>query len=227
MGMITPRTVASLAFEYFAAALAPPHCAACDGPVPVLAAFCNACAATIERARPPREPRDERQPFSALVYDGAAAQAIVRMKYGGRPDLARPLGDMLWRALQPHAALLASSVVVPVPLHAMRLAERGFNQSALIARGVAKRLGAPLQALALVRVRDTPRQAVLEREARLTNVVGAFAVAKRAAVAQRNVLLVDDVCTTGATLDAAAHALREAGALEVRCAVVAQAVRAQ
>jgi ComF family protein len=216
------RTFASMAFEYFAAALAPPRCAACDAPVALLAAFCGPCAATVERAPPWR---DRRVPLAALLYEGAAAQAIVHMKYGGRPDLARPLADILWRALEPHAAAFAACVVVPVPLHAVRLAERGFNQSALIARGVAKRLGAPLHALALARVRDTPRQAVLERAARLTNVAGAFAVAKPAAMAGRHVLLVDDVCTTGATLDAARTALLDAGARRVTCAVVARAER--
>ena len=216
----TVFSLASVALEYVAAALAPPHCASCDEPVPVLAAFCAACAATIERAPAPDRADT---PVAALVYGGAAARAVVRMKYGQRPDLARPLGDILWRAVEPMAAAWAGSIVVPVPLHAMRLAERGYNQSALIARGLARRLGAPMHALALVRVRDTPRQAVLEREARLRNVVGAFAVAKPAAVAGRDVVLVDDVCTTGATLAAAGTALKEAGAQAVRGVVVARA----
>ncbi len=218
--MGTARAVASLAFEYVAAVIAPPHCAACDEPVPVLAAFCSACAAVIERAPPAQ---DERQPLAAMVYAGPTAQAIVRMKYGSRPDVARPLGDLLWRALEPDAARLAGALVVPVPLHAMRLAERGFNQSALLARIVARRLHAPFKALALARVRDTPRQALLERDARLTNVAGAFACARPASVAGRHVLLVDDVCTTGATLASASDALARAGARRVTCAVVARA----
>ncbi len=215
MGIV--QSVAAAAFEYFAAALAPPHCAACDEPVPLLAAFCRGCVATLERAPPPV---DKRAPLAALVYEGAAARAIVRMKYGGRPDITRPLGDLLWQAIEPRARAPIEAVV-PVPLHAMRLAERGYNQSALIARNLARRLKAPLHPVALVRVRDTQRQALLEREARLTNVVGAFAVARPAAIVGRRVLLIDDVCTTGATLEAASHALREAGARSVRCAVVA------
>src|SRR5580692_11512750 len=114
--MGTARAFASMAFEYFAAALAPPQCAACDEPVPVLTTFCAACALTVERARAPRC-EDATVPLAALVYAGAAAQAVVRAKYGGRPDLTRPLGDLLWQAVEPHAAAWSGCVVVPVPLH--------------------------------------------------------------------------------------------------------------
>jgi ComF family protein len=216
--METAASVVSVAYEYVVALLAPPHCAACDAPVAVLAAFCAGCASTVERAP---APADGRGLTAALVYDGAVARAVVRMKYGRRPDLSRPLGDMLWRALAPRAASLGAVVVVPVPLHPVRLAERGYNQSALIARRIARRLGVPLRPLALARVRDTPQQAILERDERLTNVVGAFQARKARQVAGRAVLLVDDVCTTGATLRAAGHALFEAGARSVTSAVVA------
>jgi ComF family protein len=147
------------------------------------------------------------------------------MKYGARPDLARPFGDLLCRAADLQAELFASSrtVVVPVPLHAMRLADRGFNQSALLARRLARHVRAPLQALAVARVRDTPRQVGLDRVERLANVAGAFVVAKPAAVKGRDVILVDDVCTTGATLRAVSRALRDAGAASVAGAVVARA----
>ncbi len=219
------HAAASLAFEHVVALLAPPRCAACDDPVAVLATFCAACASTVERAPAGGGAGSDGSPAAALVYDGAVARAIVRMKYGRRPDLARPFGDILWTAIEPWARQLDGAVVVPVPLHPTRLAERGFNQSALIARGVARRLGAPLRPLALARIRDTPQQAVLEREERLRNVVGAFRVRRSAEVAGRKVLLVDDVCTTGATIGAAAGALREAGAGVVMAAVVARTVR--
>lgn len=220
MGQV--RTAAALAFQYAVAALAPPRCAACDAPVAVLTVFCRACASTIERAPPPAHRNDV---LAALVYEGAASRAIVRMKYEDRPDLARPLGDLLWRAVEPHAARYAGSLLVPVPLHAMRLAERGYNQSALLARCVARRLGSPLGPLALVRVRDTPRQTTLSREARLTNLNDAFAVARPAAIAGRQIVLVDDVCTTGATLESAAAALRGAGAKGVTALALARVLR--
>jgi ComF family protein len=161
------------------------------------------------------------------VYGGAVARTIARLKYERRPDLSRPLADLLWRATEPRAQFLASHAVVPVPLHPSRLAERGYNQSALLARPLARRLGVPFWPLALARVRDTPGQASLDRAARLTNVRGAFKVRQREHVSGRDILLVDDVCTTGATLDACTAALRESGARSVACAVVARSDRHQ
>ncbi|MGH7439315.1 MAG: ComF family protein [Polyangiaceae bacterium] len=225
---------ASIAFEHLVAILAPPHCAACDAPVRLLAVFCEACAATVEHAPADGQKRsgagdggDDGEPaLSALVYGGAVADGLTRLKYGARPDLARPFGDLLCRAADGRPDLFASphTVVVPVPLHAMRLAERGFNQSALIARRLARHVRAPLSALAVARVRNTPRQVGLDRAARLDNLRGAFLVAKPAAVRGRNVILVDDVCTTGATLRAVSAALREAGASSVAGVVVARAL---
>jgi len=160
---------------------------------------------------------------AAFVYGGSIARAIVRMKYEGRPDLALPLGDLLWASIAAHRAALDDVVVVPVPLHPVRLAERGFNQSALIAACVARRLGAPFAALALARTRDTPPQTALDRQRRVENVTGAFVVRQPDPIANRTVLLVDDVRTTGATLDGCAKALIRAGAAHVRTIAVAQA----
>jgi ComF family protein len=210
-----PIALAALAFDVFASVLAPPRCAACDAPVPRLAVFCAPCASTVE---PGGSEGD-----AAFGYGGAVAQAIVRLKYESRPDLARPLGDLLWRWLSPRAATLRGALVVPVPLHPSRLAERGYNQSALLARRVARHLDAPFAPLALARARDTPKQATLDREARLANVAGAFRAREAARVGGRAVLLVDDVSTTGATLAACSHALRAAGARAVATAVVARA----
>lgn len=209
---------ASLAFELFAALLAPPRCAACDAPVALMAAFCPACAETTERARDA-----DSDAVAAFVYGGAIARAIARFKYEQRPDLARPLGDLLWRAVQPRARALGGSIVVPVPLHRARLAERGYNQAALLAARIARPLGAPLLPLALARIRDTSQQAKLDRTARLANMALAFRVRAPARVRGRPVLLVDDVWTTGATLGACARVLLEAQASSVTLAVVARA----
>jgi ComF family protein len=187
----------------------------------MLAAFCDACASTAQRL-PARDQGDEGT-IAGLAYGGAVAQAIVRLKYERRPDLARPLGDLLWRALEPRARGLSGVVVVPVPLHPSRLADRGYNQSALIASRVAGRLDAPLCTRALARDRDTPQQATLDRHARLANLAGAFCVRRAGPVRARDVLLIDDVRTTGATIDACAGALLDAGARSVRSAVVAAA----
>jgi len=213
-------TLAAIAFDLFASLLAPPRCAACDASVGRVAVFCPACATTVEPARGGEGEGDDLA--AAFVYGGAVADAIVRMKYSSRPDLARPLGDLLWRAVARRAESLGDAVVVPVPLHPSRLAERGYNQSALLARRVARHLGASFAPLALARARDTPKQANLDREGRLANVAGAFRVRQPHRVNGRAVLLVDDVCTTGATLEACSGALRAAGAGAVTCAVLAR-----
>jgi ComF family protein len=212
----------SLVLEWFGAALAPPCCAACDEPVALLSAFCFACASTAQRAVPPH-PLE----VAGFVYGGAVARAIGRMKYERRPDLARPLADLLWRAIEPCQAELGGFAVVPVPLHPSRLAERGFNQSALVARPIARRLGAPFWARVLLRARDTGRQANLDRKGRDANVARAFVVPNPERVRGRNILLIDDVRTTGATLDACAAALFTAGAARVGWAVVAHVPAAQ
>jgi ComF family protein len=213
-----PAALARLAIDVFASILAPPRCAACDAQVGRLAAFCPPCASTVDAAG-----ADPEGALAAFVYGGAMARAIVRLKYEARPDLARPLGDLLYRALEPHAPSLREAVVVPVPLHPSRLAQRGFNQSGLLARRLARNLGAPFAPLVLARGRDTPKQASLDRGARLANVAGAFRARQPKRVEGRAVLLVDDVRTTGATLAACSSALVEAGARSVVTAVLAMA----
>jgi ComF family protein len=204
-------------WELFASTLAPNRCAACDADVPVMTAFCRTCAATLTLP----EAHAGSAHRAAFAYGGAVARAITRLKFEGRPDLARPLAAALRRV----ASLMKGDgldVVVPVPLHPRRLVERGYNQSALLARPVARDLDARFLPRALLRTRETDPQAKLDRGQRLSNLEGAFAVHRARDVERRRVLVVDDVRTTGATLRACARALREAGALEVRTLVVAQ-----
>ncbi len=209
----------ALVLEVLAALLSPNRCAACDGPVARLAAFCAACASSAVAATV-----DSADQLAAFVYGGAVAHAVSRMKYDRRPDLARPLGDLLARALA-RTDIARDFVVVPVPLHPLRLAERGFNPAGLIARRVARHFARPVWPLALRRVRPTQAQATLDRGGRLANVRGAFAVRRVDAMARQHVLLIDDVRTTGSTLDACVEALQEAGARVVTTAVVARADR--
>jgi ComF family protein len=230
--MGTSSALISLALDLMGDAVAPSRCAACDSVVRRLAAFCPACAATVERMPPSadegaehEDPQDEHAPIAAFAYGGAVAVAITRMKYERRPDLARPLGHLFASALATRVTTLDGLLVVPVPLHPLRLAERGFNQSALLARQACSQLGGDFSPRALVRVRDTERQASLDRAGRLRNVEDAFLARRPDRVEGRRILLVDDVTTTGATLRACAQALRNAGALEVASAVVARAHR--
>ncbi len=221
------RPIASLALEALLTTLAPPRCAACDARVRWLAVFCPSCASTVvratRRAGGPHAANDGARPEAGFGYGGGVARALARMKYVSRPDLARPLGDLLWRALQPHAVSLLGAVVVPVPLHPVRLAERGFNQSALLAGRLAGRLGSPFRPRALARTRETRQQASLDRTARIANVAGAFVTRTSHAglVRGRTVLLIDDVATTGATLSACERALLGAGAAQVARLVLA------
>ena len=117
-------------------------------------------------------------------------------------------------------------LIVPVPLHRRRLAGRGFNQSALMARRLSRLLGRPWTPAALSRARDTPSQGGLSRAARMENMKGAFVVPprKRRYVSGRSLLLVDDVWTTGATCRACAAALRRAGAAAVTAFTICRVV---
>ncbi|HSQ65288.1 MAG TPA: ComF family protein [Polyangiaceae bacterium] len=198
------------AWDRFGAFLAPPRCSACDEPTGPRVAFCARCARTIERTS---------SPGAAFVYGGAIAGAISRFKYTPTPELGVPLGLLLSQAARERTAEV--DAVIPVPLHATRLVERGFNQSTLLARPVARALGVPLFVRALERTRPTPRQAELDRAARLRNVAGAFRARPRPRLEGLRVLLVDDVRTTGATERACAQALREAGCREVHSLVLA------
>jgi len=192
--------------------VAPSRCAACDALVAPRVLFCAACAVAALRAG--RQPAGQHAVFE---YGGAIATAIVRLKYAGRFDLAARFGPVMASVVAPSRF----DVVVPVPLHPSRLAERGFDQAALLAVPVARGLSLELASRAVVRTRATPRQASLDRAARTTNVDAAFRCARPGAVAGRRVLLVDDVRTTGATLAACASALLVSGAATVATLVLA------
>jgi len=221
----------------------PPRCAGCGGSLPAHAmpahamVFCGVCAASLLPVSEPcdrcglpqagprcRHCRSHPPPFSAvrapLCYGGQLAVAVTRLKFGGVTHLARPLGTVL----RPLGAMLACGfdVAVPVPLHASRLRERGFNQAALLARSALRRI-LPLEFRALIRARPGVPQTGLPRRQRLTNVAGAF-VARSVRVRGRRVLLIDDVMTTGATAAACADALRLAGAPTVGVLTLARAV---
>jgi len=203
-----------LVVHALAGLLAPNVCAGCEALT--VHVFCARCAATVIRVDA-SEARGVAHGFAE--YGGAVAEAIRRFKYAGRPDLARPLGSLVRRAAR--EAGLTVDVVVPVPLHPKRLAERGYNQAALLGRSAARELGVPLAARALARSRDTPRQATLAAKARRENVDGAFRVRDVAAIRDHRVLLVDDVATTGATLRACRAALAAGAARSVDALVLA------
>jgi ComF family protein len=152
---------------------------------------------------------------SYAPYNDAMVRAMVLLKY----HAVTPLGDWFGARLAEMAAgepeTFAADAVVPVPLHPLRQRERGFNQAELIARPLARRLGLPLSPLLLVRTKPRPDKLKLTRRERWETVRGAYAVQQGSQVDKLRVLLVDDVFTTGATLDACARVLRQAGAARV------------
>ena len=199
--------------------LAPLRCPACEAVLdPGGGPFCGACAPLLDRLAAGEEGAIGPRGGAAYVYGGPMAEAIRGFKYGGRSELAAPLGRLLAEAAAPLAGRVDR--VIPVPLHPKRLRARGFNQAALLGARVASALGLPLDTRSLRRLRDTATQASLPREARRANVRGAFGVAPGEL---GRVLLVDDVRTTGATLREAKRALRGAGAKRIRTLVLAQA----
>jgi len=144
---------------------------------------------------------------SAIWLDEGARPAVHALKYGGLPRIADDLASAM-SPLRPSTD--GPSGLVPIPLAAKRARERGYNQSEMLARALARQWRIPVLLDVLVRTRETPTQTALTPETRLANVAGAFAVAKPRASSV--LILVDDVFTTGATLAEAARALEQAGA---------------
>lgn len=184
----------------------PPGCARCGLPWPD--PICGAC-----HAFPPAFDRV----LAGGLYGGPLADAVRGLKYAGRAAAARPLGG--W--LAGRVTLPPGAVVVSVPLGRRRRIARGYDQAALLAGHLARAAGAPRLRGALRRVRETAPQVGRTRAERARNVAGAFR-ADRRAVAGRDVALVDDVVTTGATADAAAAALKAAGARAVLVVALAR-----
>ena len=154
-------------------------------------------------------------------YEGPLRQLIQVFKYSGVRTLARPLAEMLSRALPRDARY---DVIVPMPMHWLRRAARGFNQADLLACELSRKTAVPVHR-AVRRVKRTPPQAGLTSAKRRANVSAAFKVSNRAAVEGRRVLLIDDVLTTGATAGVCAGVLKRAGAASVTVLTVARADR--
>lgn len=184
--------------------LKPPLCNLCGRPLPVVASrLCPLCQRSPLRIDGIR---------SVAYYDGIMREAIHRFKYSGLIELATPFGVMMSSYLLENP--LPADVIVPVPLHNERFKERGHNQAALLAQELGRMIGLPVVEKSLVRIRDTPPQVGLSADERRENVRGAFICIGEELVGRR-VLLVDDVVTTGATLEACSLALKDAKTLSV------------
>lgn len=223
----------------------PPHCASCRVDTAPGVHLCEACAKGAKRIEAPRCERCS-EPFSGALSEGfvctncadrtlhfeaavapwlsrgVVREFIHRFKYDRERHLRLPLGAWLFDALDDERLQRrAFDLIVPVPLHSTRLRERGFNQAEELARLLSRHCGVPM-ADALKRTRYTTTQTRLDRHERMENLRGAFCLRQSAAVQNRHLLLVDDVFTTGSTVDECARILREAGAASVRVATVAR-----
>lgn len=215
VGALCPDCWSQMAF------LGAPHCACCGYPFEFEMAPGALCAACM-RERPAFD-----RARAVLRYDEASRDLVLAFKHADRTDGAPAYGRWLARAgaeLLPEVDLIAA-----VPLHWSRLFARRYNQAALLALALGRATGLPAVPDLLARGRRTPSQGRLSAAARARNVAGAFTVRprRRAALAGRRVLLVDDVLTTGATAEACARVLRRAGAAAVDVLTLARVVRPQ
>ncbi len=227
--------------------LLPPHCIACRGPADGPGRLCPTCWAEVDFIAPPvcsgcglpldydlgsdalcgscaAAPPAFDRARAVMRYGDVARRLVVGLKHADRTHLAPALGTWLARA---GADLVKTAdVMVPVPLHRRRLIARRFNQSALLAHCLARQTGQVVATDILRRRRPTGSQTGLTRTQRRTNVTGAFEVAarRRSLVEGRKVLLIDDVLTTGATVEACAVSLRRAGADHIGVLTLARVV---
>lgn len=161
---------------------------------------------------------------SFAPYTDQMVRAISLMKYEKLTRLGRWFAQRLYEFVQTDPVFQAADVVVPVPLHSARRRERGYNQAELIAKPLAQLLRVPLRPYLLVRTRPRPNRLQLSRRERWLTVRGAYEMRQQERVDNLRVLLIDDVFTTGATLDACARALTKAGAKSVVGLTVARAI---
>ena len=194
------------------ASVEPPLCVRCGNPG-VSVSLCARC-----RISPPQID----QIRSVAYFEHALRKAIHKLKYRGCTVLAEPLGDLMAGYWMRQSDLTTPDVIVPVALHASRLRERGYNQAQLLARRLASQMGVEVDERSLVRQRATIPQTELSGDERKENVRDAFRCVG-GNLAGKQVLLVDDVCTTGATLEACAAALYEGGATRVDALTLARA----
>ena len=227
----------------------PPACLCCRGAVGAHRALCSTCWGQINFIEKPfcdrlgtpfaydlgiegllspeamaNPPVYTRGRAVARFADGPVRQLVHRLKYHDRMELAEPLGT--WMARAGGELLEAADLLIPVPLHRRRLMWRQFNQAQALATAVGRACGKPVEPFALRRVKHTTPQVGLSRAQRASNMQGAFAVPNEAKplVEGRAIVLIDDVLTSGATINAAARALLRAGAARVDVLVFARVV---
>ena len=195
----------------------PPFCQMCSRPLSHFSKpFCKTCR---------RLPRAFNQAWAATFYTDKMSDLLFKFKYGQKTGLRYFFSHLMLAFVETYRLPLATiDLIVPIPLHPSRQRERGFNQSELLAALVSRRLAIPLSAGHLVRVRPTGFQARLRQKERWTNLEAAFKMKSSLAVRGKNILLIDDLLTTGATSSGAAQVLKTAGAATVYVLALAVAI---
>lgn len=237
LGSSARRLVSALAHAT-ATLIVPPVCIACHAPLATYDSLCAACWQQIAFVHPPlcdrlgiplsidtggpqvsaaalANPPAFDRTRAAAVFAGPMQQLIHRFKYSDTHDARRLFGR--WLVLAGATLLAEADILIPVPLNRWRLMERRYNQAAILSNEVSRLSGVAVAPLALERIKATVSQVGLSTAERRRNVAGAFRVprSRRALIEGRRVLLIDDVITTGATLDAAASVLKAGGATAV------------
>ena len=201
-----------------------PMCSICGRPFPDGSGDDHACGVCL--ARPPHFVRA----WSWACYPREEAeehplrQAVQKFKYGRKVSLGKPLGRLMARGCGKFLSECDADVIIPVPLHPKRLRWRGFNQALLLARQMSKAYGIAADPFTLQRIKETPPQTQLNEEERRRNVRGAFALAAGRPLDGKKVLLVDDVYTSGATVNECSRALKRSGVAQVFVVTLARAV---
>ena len=187
----------------------PLYCLRCGKPLPDGGAHCYQCRGSKARHFKCKIIR------SAVVFGPPVRELVHAFKYADRPYLAPYLAGRMNEQWPHYVDLAEGEVVIPVPLHDKKYKQRGYNQSELLARELAHLRRLPVDTDSLIRSRNTPSQTQFGREGRLANMSGAFTCVNPPAVKGKVVLLIDDVATTGATLEGCAEALKSAGAKKI------------
>ncbi len=188
------------------------RCPGCGGELDGALAQCRQCLSM--------PPRPWSKAISVLKMEGLGEKVVYQLKFAGNTAMARAVAELAYPLLN-NPEFMECDMIVPVPLYWRRFMQRGYNQSEVLAKMIARYLNIPVKK-PLKRIRHTTRQATLNREERLKNLKGAFAVPKPEKVAGKTILLIDDVLTTGSTLHACAEALRKAGVKDIKVFTVAR-----
>jgi len=206
--------------------LFPDPCQACGKrpaarPLPI----CGDCMALLARGAAPAavSSRYIENIFSCLPYEGAIKKCVTSFKYSGKLKFMSVFERLIGRAVMKNTfRLCGADIIVPVPMHPVKKYRRGFNQAEIIARVLSVLLSVRTDVRVLIKKRNTPAQSRSSRKKRFRNLKNSFAVVDRLKIVGRSVVLVDDVMTTGATLDECARELRKAGAKSVRAFTLAR-----